>query len=90
MTTGASNLEELNLLLKEVSIRRKKEEVLDLPPKVRSWVPVDVASSPSAVESSLAFMRWYAATDPANPNDKQFLAKLMNVDRRAIRTPLPG
>jgi SWI/SNF-related matrix-associated actin-dependent regulator 1 of chromatin subfamily A len=79
VTTGASNLEELNLLLKEVSIRRKKEDVLDLPPKVRSWVPVDVASSPSAVESSLAFMRWYAATDPENPNDKQFLAKLMKV-----------
>jgi SWI/SNF-related matrix-associated actin-dependent regulator 1 of chromatin subfamily A len=79
VTTGASNLEELNLLLKEVSIRRKKEEVLDLPPKVRTWVPVDVSGSPGALNSSIDFVRWYAATDPANPNDKQFLAKLMKV-----------
>jgi len=33
VTTGASNLEELNLLMKEVSLRRKKEEVLNLPPQ---------------------------------------------------------
>lgn len=79
VTTGASNLEELNLLLKEVSIRRKKDEVLDLPPKVRSWVPVDIAGHDSALRSSLEFVRWYAATDPTSPNDKQYLAKLMKV-----------
>ena len=45
VTTGASNLEELNLLMKEVSIRRKKEEVLELPPKIRSWVPVDISGA---------------------------------------------
>ena len=79
VTTGASNLEELNLLLKEVSLRRKKDEVLDLPPKVRSWVPVDLSNHPSALEVSLQFLAWYARTDPANPNDKQFLAKLTRV-----------
>ena len=40
VTTGASNLGELNLLMKEVSIRRMKDEVIDLPPKIRTWVPV--------------------------------------------------
>jgi SWI/SNF-related matrix-associated actin-dependent regulator 1 of chromatin subfamily A len=36
VTTGASNLAELNLLMKEVMLRRTKDEVLDLPPKLRS------------------------------------------------------
>jgi SWI/SNF-related matrix-associated actin-dependent regulator 1 of chromatin subfamily A len=40
VTTGASNLEELNILMKEVMLCRKKDEVLDLPPKIRSWVPL--------------------------------------------------
>jgi hypothetical protein len=26
--------------MKEVMLRRKKDEVLDLPPKIRSWVPL--------------------------------------------------
>ena len=33
VTTGTSNLDELNLLMKEVSIRRLKDEVLASPPK---------------------------------------------------------
>ena len=41
-TNGASNLEELATIVSGVMLRRTKSEALDLPEKVRSWVPVDV------------------------------------------------
>jgi SWI/SNF-related matrix-associated actin-dependent regulator 1 of chromatin subfamily A len=79
VTTGASNLDELNLLMKEVSIRRKKEEVLNLPPKIRSWVPVDISGSKAAFNAVESFLNWYAGTDPSQPNDKEFLSRLTKV-----------
>jgi len=79
VTTGASNLEELNLLMKEVTLRRKKDEVLDLPPKVRSWVPVDISGAAAALNAVEAFLAWYQGTDPERPNDTQFLARLTKV-----------
>ena len=79
VTTGASNLEELNLLMKEVSIRRLKDEVLDLPPKVRSWVPVDISTSKAAFNAVEGFLTWFTATDPSQPNDREFLARLTKV-----------
>ena len=79
VTTGASNLDELNLLMKEVSIRRKKDEVLDLPPKIRSWVPVDISTSKAALNAIESFLSWYSGTDPSKPNDTEFLARLTKV-----------
>ena len=79
VTTGASNLDELNLLMKEIMLRRKKDEVLDLPPKIRSWVPVDISAAPAALAAVENFLQWYQATDPAAPNDTQFLARLTKV-----------
>jgi SWI/SNF-related matrix-associated actin-dependent regulator of chromatin subfamily A-like protein 1 len=79
VTTGASNLDELNLLMKEVSIRRMKDEVLDLPPKVRSWVPVDISGSKATFNAIDSFLSWYADTDPSKPNDTEFLARLTKV-----------
>ena len=78
VTDGASNLEELNLLLKEVSLRRLKDEVLDLPPKIRSWVPVAI-DSPAALNAQRAFGEWFAASDASRPNDTAFLAHLTKV-----------
>jgi SNF2 family DNA or RNA helicase len=44
VTDGASNLEELAVQLQGAMLRRTKDEVLDLPPKLRSWVPVSMPS----------------------------------------------
>ena len=41
---GASNIEELTVQLHGIMLRRTKAEVLDLPPKIRSWLDVEVAS----------------------------------------------
>ena len=79
VTTGASNIDELNLLMKEVSIRRTKDEVLDLPPKIRSWVPVDITGSKAAFNAVEQFLSWYSSTDLSQPNDTQFLSRLTKV-----------
>ncbi len=39
---GASNIEELTVQLHGVMLRRTKDEVLDLPPKVRTWLDVEL------------------------------------------------
>jgi SWI/SNF-related matrix-associated actin-dependent regulator 1 of chromatin subfamily A len=50
VTTGASNLEELTLQLQGITVRRRKEQVLCLPPKVRSWLPVEVPEGTASAE----------------------------------------
>ena len=75
VTDGASNIAELNLLLKEVMIRRKKDEVLDLPPKIRSWVPVQI-DGVNAWKAYDDFLSWFRAADPTRPNDTEFLARI--------------
>jgi hypothetical protein len=60
-------------------LRRKKDEVLDLPPKIRSWVPVDISNAPAALSAVEGFLDWYQGTDPSAPNDTQFLARLTKV-----------
>jgi len=41
-TRGASNIEELTVQLHGVMLRRSKYQVLALPPKLRTWLPVEV------------------------------------------------
>lgn len=45
---GATNLDELVVQLHGVMLRRTKDEVLDLPPKMRTWLDVEI--HPRAVE----------------------------------------
>jgi SWI/SNF-related matrix-associated actin-dependent regulator 1 of chromatin subfamily A len=78
VTDGASNLDELNLLMKEAMLRRLKEDVLDLPPKIRSWVPVE-AEGVAAIKAQMDFLAWFAGTDPSRPNDTDFLARLQKL-----------
>jgi SWI/SNF-related matrix-associated actin-dependent regulator of chromatin subfamily A-like protein 1 len=47
---GASNLEELRIQLHGVMLRRTKDEVLDLPPKLRQWVPTTVPHGTARAE----------------------------------------
>ncbi len=44
VTDGASNIEELTVHLHGIMLRRTKNQVLDLPPKIRTWLDVDVSS----------------------------------------------
>lgn len=50
VTDGASNLAELAVQLSGVMLRRNKEQVLDLPPKLRSWMPVEVPPETAGAE----------------------------------------
>jgi SWI/SNF-related matrix-associated actin-dependent regulator 1 of chromatin subfamily A len=47
-TGGASNIEELTVQLHGVMLRRSKDDVLALPPKLRTWLPVDVPAGTAA------------------------------------------
>nr|NIP98650.1 hypothetical protein [Akkermansiaceae bacterium] len=71
ITDGASNLEELTLQLHGIMIRRRKEEVLDLPPKLRSWLEVPVPEGTATAEmrevlESLFLARAGQETPPAH------------------------
>jgi SWI/SNF-related matrix-associated actin-dependent regulator 1 of chromatin subfamily A len=75
VTDGASNLSELNLLLKEVMLRRRKDEVLDLPPKIRTWVPLQITGE-AAWNANEGFLNWFLGSDASRPNDTEFLARI--------------
>ena len=62
-TRGASNMEELAQIVAGVMLRRSKDEALDLPPKTRTWQPVEVAGA--AVRRDEARALDYLARNPA-------------------------
>ena len=47
-TGGASNIDELTVQLHGVMLRRTKDDVLALPPKLRTWLPVEIPAGTGA------------------------------------------
>lgn len=81
--SGASNTEELNRLLKQtVMIRRKKEDVLkDLPPKTRVVIPLDIINTKEYREAKKEFLRW--ARSPHSGADS--LVEIEKLKQLAVR-----
>jgi SNF2 family DNA or RNA helicase len=52
VTDGASNLEELTIELHGIMLRRRKDDVLDLPPKTRTWLNVEVPEGTARRETA--------------------------------------
>jgi SNF2 family DNA or RNA helicase len=69
-TGGASNIEELTVQLHGIMLRRSKDDVLALPPKLRTWLPVAVAPGTGARAIKKVF-ELLAGKDsrPARPRD---------------------
>ena len=57
-TGGASNIDELTVQLHGVMLRRSKDDVLALPPKLRTWLPVavPVGTGSRAIKKVLALL----------------------------------
>ena len=71
-TGGASNIEELTLQLHGVMLRRSKDDVLSLPPKLRTWVPIEVPAGTGsrAVKKVLELLAGKHRR-PAGPRDAE-------------------
>lgn len=58
---GAANLPELRARVQPLMLRRMKEEVLtELPPKIRSVIPVDISNRPEYRRAEQDIVRWVA------------------------------
>ena len=89
---GASNIEELTVQLHGVMLRRTKNEVLDLPPKVRTWLdvelhPVAIQHFNNAVREFLTKFDAPESIDmiqdsPENPERRQAVGRLTTARRK--------
>lgn len=60
---GASNTRELHEKLKDICIRRKKEDVLpDLPPKIRTVVPIELTNRSDYEKAERDLIEWIRST----------------------------
>ena len=76
---GASNIEELTLQLHGIMLRRTKDEVLDLPPKFRTWLDIDLHSR--AVEHFNKAVRDFLLT---SDESSEFLDSKEDGDVRSV------
>ncbi len=88
VTDGASNLDELAVQLHGVMLRRSKDQVLALPPKLRQWLPVEVRPGIGAAEMArvvgllLANLRGEASAAHQSKDRLRLLAQLSRARRQ--------
>eukprot|EP00076_Gallus_gallus_P007264 XP_003641641.2 DNA annealing helicase and endonuclease ZRANB3 [Gallus gallus] len=87
---GASNLKELHQLLREIMIRRLKNDVLtQLPPKVRQRIPFDLPQA-TAKNLSTTFAEWERLMRKLNsePTDSHFVEIMSLITRMYKETAI--
>ena len=91
VTDGASNLDELTLQLHGIMLRRRKDEVLDLPPKIRTWVDVEVPEGTAAAEfRDVVESLMLARNSPKAGRDRvQLLARLTKARQKIAIAKAP-
>lgn len=68
---GATHTKELHEILKDICIRRKKEEVLpDLPPKIRTVVPIELTNRSDYEKAENDLISWIKATKGKDKAEK--------------------
>ena len=88
-TRGASNIEELTVQLHGVMLRRSKDQVLSLPPKIRTWLPVDVPKGTGVRDMRKVVELLIGDTElsPQSPVDERRLrGRLLHAVTRARQT----
>ncbi len=81
-TDGASNLDELAIQLTGVMLRRSKNEVLSLPPKIRTWNELDGCERIGAPEIRKAFD--ILSGQNRRPEDRTKLLATLTTARRKL------
>jgi hypothetical protein len=89
MTDGGSNLEELTVQLHGVMLRRAKEQVLSLPPKLRTWLPVEVSGGTGAQEIRQA-LQLLLAPQPDQQRERNQLLALLTKARHKLAVAKTG
>ena len=82
-TRGASNVEELARIVSGVMLRRAKTEALDLPPKTRTWLPIEVEAKQARKLEAQALTFYDNNPDRSGPGWIEFLGRL-NKARHAL------
>ena len=82
-TDGASNLEELTIQLHGAMLRRAKDEVLSLPPKLRTWLPTTDAIGTANREMREAIDLLVARRAGSGASDQRSRIRLLAILTRA-------
>jgi SWI/SNF-related matrix-associated actin-dependent regulator 1 of chromatin subfamily A len=88
-TGGASNVEELTVQLHGVMLRRAKDQVLALPPKLRTWLPIEVPKG-TGVKDMRQVVALLMSEDKVAPgstvDDRRLRGRLLAAVTRARQT----